>query len=97
MSDDLTRTLLDACNRAGLCVFPYPDRACDVNDLDVMSALADELAPILDEDTLMAERRAWDEGWRQGANAMRTHYQTGLAMPIPVESIVNPYGRKDTR
>lgn len=97
MSEDLTRTLLDACNRAGLCVFPYADHTSDVNDPDVMSALADELAPILDEDTRTACRNAWTEGFRHGANAMRTRYQTGLAASLPPDAAGNPYERKDTR
>lgn len=89
MSDELARTLLDACAQTGLCIFPCADHTGDVNDMNTMRTLADQLAPILDEDEIIACRKAWDEGFRQGANAMRTRYQTGLAVPPCAAG--NPY------
>ncbi|KAB5608396.1 hypothetical protein [Bifidobacterium jacchi] len=97
MSDDLAGKLLDACGRAGLCVFPCDDHTGDVNDPDVMRTLAVELAPILDEDEMMACRAAWADGWRQGVHAAWTCYQTGLAASLPPDAASNPYERKDTR
>lgn len=91
MSDELARTLLDACAQTGLCIFPCADHTGDVNDMNAMRLLADQLAPILDEDEIIACRKAWADGWRQGVHAARTCYQTGLVASVPSEADVNPY------